>query len=144
MRTRTAIALVCLLAVGLTATYGSTAFLGAWGRRHAGGVLYVVFWALALQFSRPQGRPGVHALIAFIGTCMIEALQLVHVPWLDALRTTRVGEILLGSTFDWFDVPHYALGAGLAVCVLLLFTLVPTGNGAGGGRPARHAPGRKL
>jgi hypothetical protein len=40
-------------------------------------------------------------------------LQLWHPPFLTAIRATFIGKLLLGTTFAWWDFPHYLLG-----CVL--------------------------
>jgi hypothetical protein len=44
-------------------------------------------------------------------TCVLEILQLWHPPILEAMRDTWIGRLLLGSTFSWWDFPHYVLGS---------------------------------
>jgi hypothetical protein len=46
----------------------------------------------------------------FSVTCAIEFLQLWHQPVLDSFRSTVLGKLLLGTTFSWWDFPHYAVG----------------------------------
>ena len=43
----------------------------------------------------------------------IEFSQIYHAPWLDAIRATRPGHLVLGSTFNWPDLPAYAFGIAL-------------------------------
>ena len=38
----------------------------------------------------------------------------VHVPWLDALRATTLGALVLGQGFLWSDIVCYAVGVMLA------------------------------
>ncbi len=49
----------------------------------------------------------------FAITCGLEFLQLWHPPILEQIRSTFIGRASLGTTFSWWDEPHYVLG-----CVL--------------------------
>ena len=71
--------------------------------------LVVVLWPRA-----SLARSGVLALgVAW----SVELGQLIRWPWLVALRATRVGGLLLGTTFLWSDMASYAVGVmvGLAL-----------------------------
>jgi hypothetical protein len=46
----------------------------------------------------------------------VEFLQLYHAPWIDAIRTTRPGQLVLGSSFNSPDLIAYV--AGIAVGAL--------------------------
>lgn len=89
-------------------------------RGYLGGVLYVVFWILLVLFARPRLRPGSVAVVVFLATCALEAIQLWHPPWLEHIRATFLGHALLGSTFSWWDFPCYAAGAALGVGIASL------------------------
>ena len=92
----------------------------AWANNYAAGVLYEIFWCLLLFLIRPR-RPilspskdaGRIALVVLIATCILEFLQLWHPAPLEAIRATFLGRTLLGTTFSWWDFPHYLLGCGL-------------------------------
>lgn len=92
--------------------------LPEWLRDSSGGATYVVFWAMAAQALRPDLRPSIAAAAALTFTCAVESLQLWHPAWLDALRRTLPGRLVLGSTFAWSDFPPYFLGAGIAWLLL--------------------------
>lgn len=47
----------------------------------------------------------------FIVTCRLEFLQLWSLSYLQTLRQSFIGHLLLGNTFDQWDLLHYALGA---------------------------------
>ena len=47
----------------------------------------------------------------------IEIFQLYKAPWIDAIRPTLFGRLVLGSTFNWGDMISYTVGVGLAVLV---------------------------
>jgi hypothetical protein len=67
---------------------------------------------------------------------LVEASQLVHVPWLDAVRKTKLGHLVLGSGFDPRDLGAYVAGVAGAV-------LVEAGlrNARRPGEGSRTAPG---
>jgi hypothetical protein len=85
-----------------------------WVNNYAAGVLYEIFWCLVLFFVWPRRETITRiALGVFFVTSLLEVLQLWH-PWvLERVRTTFPGQALIGTTFSWWDFPHYALG-----CVL--------------------------
>jgi hypothetical protein len=86
-----------------------------WVNNYAAGVLYVVFWCLLFFLLWPRREStGLIALTVFIATSLLEILQLWHPPLLDAIRATFLGRTLLGTTFSWWDFPHYLLGSVLA------------------------------
>ena len=96
-----------------------------WVNSHAGGVLYVLFWVLVVVFIRPHTSPWAAGPLVFAATCLLEALQLLSTPTLAAVRSTFLGHALIGSTFSWWDFPHYLLGAVLGVAVALRATRPP-------------------
>jgi glycopeptide antibiotics resistance protein len=82
------------------------------GGEIAGGVFYVLFFALLLTIPFPKFAPWKAALLAYLYTCGVEFLQLWHP--LDSFRATLLGKILLGSNFDPMDFVYYTLGGLVA------------------------------
>jgi hypothetical protein len=82
---------------------------------YGGDTLYatLVYLLVALAWNRqPAWRLGLLAL----GLCVaVELSQLVQAPWLDALRGTLPGRLVLGAGFLWSDLVCYAVGALLGV-----------------------------
>lgn len=83
----------------------------------AGGALYVIaliFFILTLapKYSQRQYRTSICAF-ALLLTCAIEFLQLWHAPFLESIRATLPGRLVLGNTFSWIDFPAYILGTAL-------------------------------
>lgn len=99
----------------------------------AGGLLWRSRFVSLPAFMSKYGGDALWALLVFFGfgfvftristlrlsvisLCFawaIEFSQLYHAPWLDAIRATRPGHLVLGSTFNWPDLPAYAFGIAL-------------------------------
>ena len=78
-------------------------------------------WAAMVYFLGAAIAP--HASIARLSigalgfAWVIEVSQLYHAPWIEALRATRVGGLVLGFGFLWSDVVCYAVGVAFAALV---------------------------
>jgi Protein of unknown function (DUF2809) len=55
-----------------------------------------------------------------------EVSQLWHTPWLDAIRHTTVGRLMLGLGFLWSDLVCYAVGTIIAFCLTILIDKLTT------------------
>jgi hypothetical protein len=52
--------------------------------------------------------------LALLTAFTVEISQLVRVEWLDAIRSTRLGTLLLGRGVLWSDLLVYSVGRALA------------------------------
>lgn len=96
-----------------------------WMHDHSGGVLYEIFWCLLTALLFPKAPIFKIISIVFISTCTLEFLQLWHPPFLTAIRSTFIGQTILGSHFDIWDIPHYALGCLIAyICLKKINTII--------------------
>jgi hypothetical protein len=61
------------------------------------------------------------AFINYILGVLVEVSQIYHAPWINNIRSTAVGEALLGLGFLWSDLACYAAGTLIAYlfCVLV-------------------------
>jgi hypothetical protein len=86
----------------------------SWFNNYAAGVLYEIFWCLVLLFLWPRRESTVKiTVVVLLVTGFLEVLQLWH-PWmLEQIRSTFLGRALIGTTFSWWDFPHYILGCAL-------------------------------
>jgi hypothetical protein len=82
-----------------------------WFRNYGAGVLYEIFWCLFFFYFWPRKEMITRIAVGvFLVTCFLEILQLWH-PWfLEQIRSSFFGSALIGTTFVWWDFPHYALG----------------------------------
>jgi hypothetical protein len=78
-------------------------------------------WALMIfQFAAivfPTRKTLQIAIYSLIFCYLIEISQLYHVPWIDAIRNTRLGGLVLGFGFLWTDIMAYSIGIGFGVLV---------------------------
>lgn len=106
--------LACLtIALGLASRrFGAS--LPSFIARYAGDILWatLVFWCLA--FLRPRARVRSLALGSLAIAFAVEVSQVYHAPWIDAMRATRGGAVLLGQGFVWSDLACYAIGVAFA------------------------------
>ncbi|GDX80663.1 hypothetical protein LBMAG42_24740 [Deltaproteobacteria bacterium] len=100
-----------MVALGL----GSRRFgaaLPAFVASYAGDTLYATMMVVLLgYFTR---TPAVPALVVCFG---IEFSQAVHAPWLDAIRSTLPGRLVLGQGFMASDLICYLVGAAVGWAV---------------------------
>lgn len=111
-RIRKRVILSLLLVTPLGFTFKFYSGTGHWWFNDNGaGLLYEVFWILILFFFVPRkGNVASITIWVFLVTCALEVLQLWH-PWfLEKIRSYFLGSALIGTTFAWWDFPHYAVG----------------------------------
>jgi hypothetical protein len=91
--------------------------LPSWLAKDAGDALYatMVFWLLGLL---APALPSRRAAVAAVTFCFaVELGQLYHAPWIDAIRDTRLGGLVLGHGFHASDLICYAVGVLLGVLI---------------------------
>jgi hypothetical protein len=95
------------------------ALLPSWLAKNAGDALYatMMFWGIALLLPRASIRRV--ALLATAFCFAIEASQLYQAPWINAVRATRPGALVLGSGFHALDLLCYVIGVALAAAIEL-------------------------
>ena len=85
-------------------------------RPYIGDVLAAVFlYALLKSFIALPAF--TLAMVALVGTYLIEGLQYVHLLHLLGLQDVALARTVLGSTFSWWNVLTYTVGIGLVMAV---------------------------
>jgi Protein of unknown function (DUF2809) len=78
-------------------------------------------WAMMMMWWMgvllPAWRPERRAVVALAICVAVEWSQRWHAPWLDAVRATRMGHLVLGSGFDARDLVAYAAGVVVAMLI---------------------------
>ena len=87
---------------------------------YAGDALWALTLFLLLGVVWPRAATRTRAATALAVSFVVEASQLHHAPWLDAIRSTRGGRLVRGVGFLWSDLVCYAVGvmAGIAIDVV--------------------------
>ncbi len=89
---------------------------------YAGDVLWAVVAYLLMGVIAPSATVRRRGAIALAFAFIVEFSQLWHPEWLDAIRTTTLGHLLLGIGFEWSDLPCYTLGVLLAAAFEAMVT----------------------
>jgi hypothetical protein len=128
-----------VVALGLgSRRYGS--YLPVFVGEYAGDTLWALMVFLALGCVAPRARTSHRAGIALLVSYSVEISQLYHAPWIDALRHTTLGGLVLGFGFLWSDVGCYAVGVSLGAGIEHL-AVHHTGSGSrAAGGPINNAP----
>jgi len=78
--------------------------------KYGGVALWALLIFLLIGLLRPQLPLQKRAVIALGISWGVEFSQLYHAPWIDEIRATRAGALILGSIFNWPDLIAYAVG----------------------------------
>lgn len=113
-RVAIAAAIAAVIALGL-ASRRHPALFPAWLGKYPGDALWATMVFFCWAWVLPAASTLRLAALALGTAWLVEGLQLVHAPWLDAVRSTTPGHLVLGSTFNWLDLPAYAVGVALGV-----------------------------
>ena len=117
-RSRAAYAALAVVAIALgLASRRFAVSLPDFVRLYAGDALWAatVYFAAATVWVRAPATWVAAGALAF--SFAIEASQLYHAPWIDSVRATRPGALVLGFGFLWSDLACYALGIAVAAVV---------------------------
>jgi hypothetical protein len=78
-------------------------------------------WAAAIfalaTVVKPRWSPARAAAVTLAIAFSIEFSQIYHRPWLDRIRRTLFGRLVLGSGFSWLDQLAYVVGVVIVVLV---------------------------
>jgi len=87
--------------------------LPGWLSNNGGDALWALMVFVGFGFLLPHTSTPMLALLALCVAWGVEFSQLYHAPWIDAVRTTIPGKLVLGTTFLWPDLVAYAVGIAL-------------------------------
>ena len=82
---------------------------------YAGDTLWSLALFLTLGILFPGARTFVIALLTLFISFAVEISQLYQAAWINQIRNTRIGALLLGSGFKWSDLPCYTIGTFMGV-----------------------------
>jgi hypothetical protein len=111
------IALACLLGISFRRyAHALPGFIAA----YAGDTLWALAAFLGFGLVLPRASTRTITILAMVFSVAIELSQLYHAPWIDSIRQTTLGGLILGFDFVWSDLACYAAGVGLGVILELI------------------------
>ncbi len=111
-----AIAVVMVIGAGLLWRSGWIPFPRSVSK-YGGDALWALMVFFGLGFVFVRGSTLRVAVSAVCFAWSVEFLQLYHAPWIDGIRSTRLGHLVLGSVFNGPDLVAYVVGIGVGVVV---------------------------
>ncbi|XUM19600.1 DUF2809 domain-containing protein [Bradyrhizobium oligotrophicum S58] len=78
--------------------------------KYGGSVLWATMVYLLLVALLPRMPLWQIAGLALGIAAIVEAVRLIHTPWLDSFRLTLAGALLLGRIFSLWNIAAYAVG----------------------------------
>ena len=81
---------------------------------YAGDTLWAVMVFVMIGLLGPDWTSTRVAVAALLVSYGVEISQLYHAPWIDSVRDTRLGGLVLGYGFLWSDIACYTVGVVLA------------------------------
>jgi hypothetical protein len=90
--------------------------------KYPGDALWTLMVFFGLGVFMPRSNTWHLALWALLISYAVEFAQLYQAPWIMAIRATTLGRLALGTTFAWFDLVAYTVGAamGIVICEVLM------------------------
>ena len=115
---RSRVAYAAILVLVIAAGLGSRVFgryLPAFVAAYGGDTLYATMAFVLFGIAAPRWSTVRVGVAALASSCAIEVSQLYHAPWIDAIRATLPGALVLGYGFLWSDLACYVAGVALGV-----------------------------
>jgi hypothetical protein len=109
-----AVAFIGVVAIGLASrSYPGLfpAFLG----KYPGDALGALMAFCGLGFINPGASTLRLAVYALLISYVDEFTQLYQAPWINEIRSSYVGHLVLGSTFSWYDMAAPTVGVAFGV-----------------------------
>ncbi|MEO7496620.1 MAG: DUF2809 domain-containing protein [Massilia sp.] len=110
------IATVGVILVGLASRKYPALFPAALGK-YPGDALWALMVFAALGALAPKWPTRRLAALALGISYVVELTQLYQAGWINAVRATTPGHLVLGSAFGWVDLLAYTVGVAFGVAV---------------------------
>jgi hypothetical protein len=92
--------------------------------KYPGDALWAVMVFFAWGFLIPEASTTKLALYALITSYADELSQLYQAEWINEIRRSAVGHLILGSAFSWLDMLAYTVSVGAVVVSRTVYKLV--------------------
>lgn len=91
---------------------------------YLGDALWALMVFIAFGFIFRNKETKLVALIGITFCYIIEFSQLYHANWIDNIRETTLGGLVLGYGFLWSDLLAYAIGIGAGIIIDVLLRVI--------------------
>jgi len=88
---------------------------------YLGDAIWAAMIYVMMAFVFSNKLPKKIAVFSLLSCYAIEVSQLYQAPWINAIRNTTLGALVLGSGFLWSDMFAYAFGIGVAFLSEIFF-----------------------
>ncbi|MGA5660639.1 DUF2809 domain-containing protein [Bacillus bombysepticus] len=88
---------------------------------YLGDALWALMIFTGFGFLFPKTETKKLAFISLMFCYGIEASQLYHAEWIDSIRVTTLGGLVLGYGFLWSDLVAYTIGVGVGILCEVIF-----------------------
>jgi hypothetical protein len=88
---------------------------------YLGDAIWAAMIYVMMAFVFANKLPKQIAVFSLLFCYAIELSQLYQAPWINTIRNTTLGALVLGSGFLWSDLLAYALGIMVALVVELFW-----------------------
>ena len=110
------VALIVVVALGLgSRRYGDS--LPTFLAKYAGDTLWALMVFLGISMCAPMLSLWRRVGLALMGSYAVEFSQLYQAPWINGIRHTTLGGLVLGFGFLWSDLLCYTIGITLGAIV---------------------------
>lgn len=88
-----------------------------WINLYLGDILWALMVFFLFGFIFKKRNTLEITIIALAFSFCVEISQLYHAPWIDTIRATRLGGLVLGFGFLWSDLLCYSVGVSIGFCI---------------------------
>lgn len=110
------ISVAIVMGVGLSSRKYAC-YLPEYINTYLGDALWAVMIYLFAALLLKDRKSAQIALLSLLFCYLVEISQLYHAPWIDAIRNTRLGGLVLGFGFLWTDIIAYTMGIGVMLAI---------------------------
>jgi hypothetical protein len=104
-----AVAIIAVIVLGLLSRRYPELLPAVLGK-YPGDALWALMVFCGVGFLRPKLPPLYAAILAFTFSCAIEFFKLYQASWIESVRASLPGRLVLGSVFSWKNIAAYAAG----------------------------------
>ncbi len=109
--------LLLVVAAGLFSRSEHASVLPVFLQTYAGDILWALALYIVLAFVSPSAGSKELLMLSVIIAFAVEFSQLYQAEWINSVRHTRAGGLLLGYGFKWSDLLCYS--SGILLCFVI-------------------------